>query len=79
MEYRIHLPQPIQEHPTRFEALLLETDPSALLDVVPAGVVRVATTLGQLELTELLRAQDGPLTDARVELLPSICCGGCSG
>lgn len=79
MEYRIHLPTPLEEHPTRFEALLLEADPSALLDVDRSGVLRAATTLVQSELTALLRGHGGPFADAKVELLPSLCCGGCSG
>lgn len=79
MEYRITLPHAIDEHPTRLEAALLEADPAAIFDVDPSHVIRVATTLGTADLSALLRAHGGPFNEARVEPLPSICCGGCSG
>jgi hypothetical protein len=79
MEYRIILPPARPEPPARFEAALLEADPAAVFDVDPSHVVRVATTLGMADLTALLRAQGEAFADVRVEALPSICCGGCSG
>jgi hypothetical protein len=78
MEFRITLPPAIREHPARLEAALLEADPSAVFDVDPSHVVRVATTLGTADLSALVRAQGEHFSDAQVEVLPSTCCGGCS-
>lgn len=79
MEYRITLSEELQEYPTLLEAALLEADPAAIFDVDPSHVIRVATSLAADDVTSLLHAQGGPFADARMELLPSICCGGCSG
>ncbi|HVI59949.1 MAG TPA: hypothetical protein VM619_13900 [Luteimonas sp.] len=59
---------------------LREVDPSALLDVDPAGqVVRVAAALQSGELVRLFGDAGWPVSAAQVRQLPSICCGGCSG
>jgi hypothetical protein len=59
---------------------LREVDPSALLDVDPAGqVVRVAAALQPGELVRLFGDAGWPVSTAQVRQLPSICCGGCSG
>jgi len=78
MEYRITL-HPAIHDPARLEGALLEADPAAIFDVAPPHVARVATTLGTTDLSALLRTLGGQFGDAQVELLPSTCCGGCSG
>ena len=49
------------------------------LVIDPAGVLRIATSLDAAELVALLCAEGCPVASDQVLVLPSICCGGCSG
>ena len=63
------------------ERLLLDSDPSAVLDMDPhaAPVLRVSTLLGKVELLAVLGQAGYRVPADRIRQLPSICCGGCSG
>lgn len=55
-------------------------DPSALVDIDPAGLVlRVSASVDTVELLGLLDQAGYPVAQDQVFQVPSICCGGCSG
>jgi len=69
-------------HPdmAKLEAALLEQDPAAVLDFLPcSSLLRVSTWLPAAELRGVLAAAGCPVPPERVQQLPSVCCGGCSG
>ena len=74
LDSKLSLPQP-----DLIEGALLDADPAAVFDIDPAGVLRIATSLSVDELRALLRTLDCEVAREQVEVLPSICCGGCSG
>ena len=78
MEYRIATATRLPA-PARIETTLLDADPAAIFDIDPAGVLRIATSLDAAELVALLCAEGCPVASDQVLVLPSICCGGCSG
>ena len=63
------------------ESLLLERDPSAIVDLEPhsAPVLRVSSVLPRDLLQVLLQAAGYQVGPDRIRAVPSICCGGCSG
>jgi hypothetical protein len=79
MEYRIALLAPALA-PARLEALLAAQDPSAIGELDPGGQVwRLNTILSSSEVVSLLAEAGCATPAAQVVLLPSVCCGGCSG
>lgn len=79
MEFRVDFAGPVPGA-QRLEALLAADDPSAIGDLDPgAGVWRVNAMLSSQDLVALLAAAGCATDQARVALLPSVCCGGCSG
>ncbi|KAF1684916.1 hypothetical protein B1992_13875 [Pseudoxanthomonas broegbernensis] len=77
MEFKIRIGNPridgIEHH-------LLQLDPAGLVDVDAAdGRVRIATCAQPFELAMILAAAGHPVAVSDIELMPSVCCGGCSG
>lgn len=57
-----------------------DVDPAAMVDIDPvAGSVRISTVIGDAELLGLLNRAGYPLRADELQLVPSQCCGGCSG
>ena len=77
MECRVTPTRPLPPREC-LEQALLDADPATVFDICN-GVLRIATSLGVDELRALLRAIGCEVTRERVAVLPSICCGGCSG
>lgn len=79
MEFHVHL-DGARPDLRAIEAVMVDADPAALVDLDAAGdVLRVAGMFSAEEVGLLLRHAGYPVTPAQVEQLPSICCGGCSG
>ncbi len=79
MEYRVQLATFLPDA-DRLAAILQSEDPAAVSELDGAACVwRVNTALGSRELVSLLGRAGYPTSMAQVTLLPSICCGGCSG
>ena len=80
MEYRIELFGTALPEAATLDALLVAEDAAAVADLDRAGHVwRVNTTLASDELLALLARVGCRVPPARVQALPSVCCGGCSG
>jgi hypothetical protein len=79
MELDIRLPpQPVDID--RIVRLLLESDPAGVVDLDPAtGHLRVSTCAGPDEVALVLFAAGHPVETADIAIVPSVCCGGCSG
>ena len=57
-----------------------DVDPAAMVDIESTGGnVRISTVIGDTELLALLNGAGYPLRADELELVPSQCCGGCSG
>jgi len=78
MECRIALFAPLPD-PARIEDALLDADPAAVFDIDPAGGLRIASSLDVDDLRALLRRLGCEVARGQVEVMPAICCGGCSG
>ena len=62
------------------ERALLGSDPAALVDLDPSsGHLRVATCAAPAEVRAVLAAAGVPVPAEAIQILPSVCCGGCSG
>lgn len=69
-------------HPdlSTLENALLDFDPSALIDIDAAsGNLRIWANASELELSLLLAGAGCVVPVSRIERMPSVCCGGCSG
>lgn len=65
---------------SRLEALLQEIDPASVLDLETlGGALRVSTVMTTQELLQALRAGGLAVEATSLVLVPSVCCGGCSG
>lgn len=79
MEFRVQLTQPLPD-PERLAAMLESEDPAAVSEIdVSERVWRVNTALGSRDLAALLERAGCPIPLSNVTMLPSVCCGGCSG
>jgi hypothetical protein len=79
VEYRIALLAPAPA-PARLDALLAAQDPSAVGELDARGQVwRLNTILSTKDVIALLAEAGCPTPASQVVLLPSVCCGGCSG
>ncbi|MCX7556914.1 hypothetical protein OS187_08800 [Xanthomonadaceae bacterium JHOS43] len=79
MQYVITLPSEPSD-PRRFAELIVAEDPGAVLDQVPgAPAIRLSTCLSHGELHGLAGAAGMNIGTESIKLLPSDCCGGCSG
>ena len=79
MEFRVQLTGPLPDA-RRLEMLLQAEDPAAIGEFDGAAMVwRVNTALSARDLASLLGRAGCPTPLAQVNMLPSVCCGGCSG
>ena len=79
MEFHIRM-DGVMPDPGVVEDVIRGLDPSALVDVDPAGdFLRVAMAANAVELLALLNRAGYPVAPEQVVQLPSTCCGGCSG
>ena len=79
MEYRVELAGMTPDLAAVSDALLA-ADPAAVADFdAAAGALRVSTCVESDELLELLLLAGAAGSRGQVELMPSVCCGGCSG
>jgi hypothetical protein len=80
MEYRIELFGTRPPAAATLEALLESEDAAAVSELDGASHVwRVSTTLASSELLGLLARLGCHVAPGKVRLVPSVCCGGCSG
>src|SRR5690554_2290531 len=62
------------------ESAFLDKDPAAVVDLDPSGhVLRVSTCLDNPDLMLILSASGYPVGRGAITIVPSVCCGGCSG
>ena len=79
MELDIRLPAG-QADLARIEQLLLETDPAAVVDRDRGtGHLRLSTCAGHDEVARILAVAGSPVEAGAITIVPSVCCGGCSG
>jgi hypothetical protein len=79
MEFRVQLSAALPDA-DRLGALLEAEDPAAVGELDGAAKVwRVNTALSSGDLVSLLGRAGCPTPLAQVTVLPSVCCGGCSG
>lgn len=79
MEFHIRLAGPVQDIDA-IEWAIRVVDPSALVDIDPAGgMLRVAASLDARALLRLIDRAGYPAAPHQLTQVPSICCGGCSG
>ena len=79
MQFRVTLSGPAPDLGV-LEQALLDSDPSALVDIEPISrVLRIATVLDHSSLRTALDRGGLPLGAAQLEQVPSECCGGCGG
>ncbi|MBO9716189.1 MAG: hypothetical protein J7507_05115 [Pseudoxanthomonas sp.] len=80
MELDIRLPPQPPVDIARIERLLLDSDPAGVVDLDPAtGHLRVSTCAERDEVASVLSAAGHPVQIADISIVPSVCCGGCSG
>ena len=64
----------------RIERQLLDIDPAGIVDIDPAnGHLRVSSCASRDEVARILGQAGHPVAPAAVSIVPSVCCGGCSG
>lgn len=79
MEFHIKMVGPAPDIDT-IQHAIQEVDPSALVDIDPAGeTLRVATSVNAVQLVSLINQSGYRVAQPLVTQLPSTCCGGCSG
>lgn len=79
MEFRVQLSEPLPD-PVQLAAMLEAEDPAAVGELDGAARVwRVNTALASRDLVALLGRAGSPVAASSVVVLPSVCCGGCSG
>jgi len=79
MEFHVKLSEPLPQA-DRLAALVEAEDPAAITELdADVHIWRVSTTLRSGDLVELLARAGCPTSLTQVTLLPSVCCGGCSG
>ncbi len=62
------------------ERAIRTVDPSAQVDMDPTGqTLRVAAAVDPAHLLGLITQAGYPVTEDRLERVPSECCGGCGG
>ena len=78
MELVIRLSSPASAG--QINQLLQDSDPAAVVALDPAsGNLRVATCASPGEVHSILTGAGLELAADAIEIVPSVCCGGCSG
>ena len=79
MEYAIQL-DAVSPDLTAITDALLDVDPAAVADLDNDGhTLRLSTNMLDCELLDALAQSGHPITTDRIQRLPSVCCGSCSG
>ena len=79
VEFQVQLTQSLADT-DRLAAMLEAEDPAAVSELDGAARVwRVNTTLAASDVVALLGRAGYPTPLSQVRILPSVCCGGCSG
>ena len=77
MQFTVQLPGPADE--AGLADAFARIDPSCVMDLDPAGLLRIAAVVDEAAIASALQ-ELGFAVDARdVRRLPSECCGGCGG
>ncbi len=77
MEFIVEMSGPAPELSV-IEDTLRAFDPAALVDIADQRL-RIAGTFDAHTLAALLAQAGHPVATRQITLLPSVCCGGCSG
>ena len=79
MEFHLRLARPIENLWTVRDSVL-SADPSAVVDTAADGMtLRIAAVLGPEDLARSLGRAGVAATADDILIIPSVCCGGCSG
>ena len=79
MEYKINTAIAAAEVEA-IEQAIGEVDPAALAGLDPSGkVLMVSTVIGGDALLAILDQAGHGISEAQLERVPSVCCGGCGG
>ena len=84
MQFTLDITRPVTDLHVLEEAVLA-VDPAAMIDLVHASAnqvgatLRVASTLGADELSDVFTRAGYPVERGQLVGVPSVCCGGCSG
>jgi hypothetical protein len=77
MQFTVQLPAPAN-HADLADAFA-DLDPASVVDLDPAGLLRIATVIDEAAISATLVALGLPVQARDVNRLPSECCGGCGG
>ena len=67
-------------HRSALSEQILGLDPAAVIDLAPnTSALRISTVLTHKELMQQLHSIGLTPAQHEVEVIPSVCCGGCSG
>lgn len=77
MQFTVQLPFRVDEQ--RLADALTHADPSSVLDLDPAGLLRIAAVIDENTIAATLGAIGLPVDVRDIRRLPSECCGGCGG
>ena len=79
MEFHLSLATPVADLRAVADAVCA-LDPSAQVDTTPDGrLLRVSARVAPEELAATLQRAGVPATVGSLAIIPSVCCGGCSG
>jgi hypothetical protein len=77
MQFTVQLSTRPDEH--ALADALTRVDPSIVMDLDPAGLLRIAAVIDEDAIAATLRGLGLPVDARDVRRLPSECCGGCGG
>jgi hypothetical protein len=77
MQFTVQLPSRVDEH--ALVDALTRVDPSSVLDLDAAGLLRIAAVIDEDAIAAALVELGLPVAARDVRRLPSECCGGCGG
>ena len=77
MQFAVQLPTRADEG--LLADVLARIDPSSVMDLDPAGLLRISAVVDEAAIAGALRELGLPVTAHDVRRQPSECCGGCGG